>query len=154
MPVVLISDSCEGCDDAGIEVCKARRITAGNCYRGEIKTDKPDVNRCRRYDQSDGPICSICGIPHLDCSHGLISEIIIDGTAKAQEHYQGDVQPIEFMQSVLPTEAFIGYLQGNLIKYVSRLGKKDAVEKECDKIQQYAFWLSCAVRGEKIDPRK
>jgi len=154
MPTVLIGEGCRGCKYKGIEVCLNRRVKIMACadFEGEIKT-KVD-NRCLRYDQTEGPICSICGIPHLDCSHGLIADMIVDGTAKAQTHYQGDVQPIEFMQATLSAEAFIGYLQGNLIKYVSRLGKKDAVEKECDKIQQYAFWLSCAVRGEKIDPRK
>lgn len=65
MPVVLISDSCAGCDDAGLEVCKARRITAGNCYRGEIKTD----NRCLRVDNNEGDICAICGISHIKCYH-------------------------------------------------------------------------------------
>lgn len=78
----------------------------------------------------------------------------IDGTAKAQKHYQcSSVQPIEIMQENLSKEEFVGYLRGNIIKYVLRFGHKDATAREADKIAQYAEWLAMAVRGEKINPR-
>lgn len=68
-------------------------------------------------------------------------------------HYLGDVQPIELMQSVMSPEAFMGFLRGNIIKYASRLGKKDDVAKETTKILRYAEWLDKAAKGEKINPR-
>lgn len=68
-------------------------------------------------------------------------------------HYLGDVQPIELMQSVMSQEAFMGFLRGNIIKYVSRLGKKDDVAKETMKILRYAEWLDKVAKGEKINPR-
>lgn len=69
------------------------------------------------------------------------------------EHYQGDVQPIELMQSVMSTEAFMGFLRGNIIKYTCRLGKKDEVAKETTKILRYAEWLDKVAKGEKVNPR-
>lgn len=69
------------------------------------------------------------------------------------EHYQGDVQPIELMQSTMSTEAFIGFLRGNIIKYACRLGKKDDVAKETTKILRYAEWLDKVAKGEKVNPR-
>lgn len=51
-------------------------------------------------------------------------------------------------------EEFIGFLKGNIIKYVCRLGKKDDITKETAKIYRYAKWLEEAVKGELIDPRK
>ena len=40
------------------------------------------------------------------------------------DHYQGDVEPIELMQAQMTREAFMGFLRGNIIKYASRFGKK------------------------------
>lgn len=68
-------------------------------------------------------------------------------------HYLGDVQPIELMQSMMSPEAFMGFLRGNIVKYASRLGKKDDVAKEATKILRYAEWLDKAAKGEKINPR-
>lgn len=56
-------------------------------------------------------------------------------------HYLGGVQPIELMQEQFTVEEFRGYLKGNIIKYASRLGKKDDPKKEADKILNYANWL-------------
>ena len=69
-------------------------------------------------------------------------------------HYVSLHQPIETMQANMSPEAFQGFLRGNIIKYACRLGKKDAAEKEAQKICRYAEWLLQAVKGETIDPRK
>ena len=75
------------------------------------------------------------------------------GTAGAASHYQvGSKQPIEIMQEVMTPEEFQGYLRGNIIKYALRLGHKDEVSKEAQKMQQYAQWLVEAIAGETIDP--
>lgn len=70
------------------------------------------------------------------------------------EHYQGDVEPIELMQAQMTQEELIGFLKGNIIKYTSRCGKKDAPVKEVTKIKRYAGWLLDVLEGRKIDPRK
>ena len=71
---------------------------------------------------------------------------------KQEQHYDGAVQSIELMQAQMTHEEFIGFLKGNIIKYVSRLGKKDTSEKEVRKIIQYTHWLLEAVQGKTIDP--
>lgn len=75
------------------------------------------------------------------------------GTTEAAKHYQvSDMQPIEIMQSYLPKEQFVGFLRGNVIKYILRMGHKDDTTKEAEKACQYAEWLVKALRDEKIRP--
>lgn len=70
------------------------------------------------------------------------------------EHYAGRVQPIELMQAQMAPKAFRGFLLGNIIKYSSRIGKKDDALEEAVKIRRYADWLVQNEKGETIDPRK
>ena len=70
--------------------------------------------------------------------------------AAFDNHYQGDVQPIQLMQAQMTQEAFEGFLRGNIIKYTSRLGKKDDPIKETAKILQYALWLHQSAKGEEL----
>lgn len=65
-------------------------------------------------------------------------------------HYQGAVQPIQLMREQMTREAFMGFLRGNIIKYASRLGKKDKEVKETAKILQYALWLHQTAQGEEL----
>lgn len=65
-------------------------------------------------------------------------------------HYQGAVQPIQLMKAQMSREAFMGFLRGNIIKYTSRLGKKDKEVKETAKILQYALWLHQTAQGEEL----
>ena len=69
-------------------------------------------------------------------------------------HYNGNVQPIELMQSTLTKEEFTGFIRGNIIKYCSRLGKKDDQKREAAKILRYAQWLSDVINGKTINPRE
>ena len=70
--------------------------------------------------------------------------------AAYDEHYKGVVQPIELMRAQKSKEAFMGFLRGNIIKYTSRLGKKDNEVKETAKILQYALWLHQTAQGEEL----
>ena len=65
-------------------------------------------------------------------------------------HYQGAVQPIQLMKAQMSREAFMGFLRGNIIKYTSRLVKKDKEVKETAKILQYALWLHQTAQGEEL----
>lgn len=69
-------------------------------------------------------------------------------------HYQTAIQPIEFMQANMSPEAFKGGLRFNIIKYTTRIGKKDDELKEARKIADYSRWLVLAVQGKIINPRK
>lgn len=72
------------------------------------------------------------------------------------DHYQGDVEPIELMQAQMTREAFMGFLRGNIIKYASRFGKKDneSTIKEAAKIRVYAEWLEVATKGDVVNPHE
>ena len=72
------------------------------------------------------------------------------------DHYQGDVEPIELMQAQMTREAFMGFLRGNIIKYASRFGKKDneSTIKEASKIRVYAEWLELAAMGNVVNPHE
>lgn len=71
-------------------------------------------------------------------------------------HYEGDVEPIELMTAQFSPEAYMGFLRGNIVKYATRFGKKDAKLKEAKKIYEYAKYLLCYVRNieEKQEEEK
>ena len=72
------------------------------------------------------------------------------------DHYQGDVEPIELMQAQMTREAFMGFLRGKIIKYASRFGKKDneSTIKEAAKIRVYAEWLEVAAMNDVVNPHE
>lgn len=58
------------------------------------------------------------------------------------EHYASSaIQPIEFMVANFTHEEMVGFLKGNIIKYIARCGKKDDPAKETAKIKRYSEWL-------------
>lgn len=68
------------------------------------------------------------------------------------EHYQGlKHQPIAIMQEDMTQEEFIGFLKGNIIKYICRMGHKDSEIKEAAKVKRYAGWLNDAIQGAEIN---
>ena len=75
------------------------------------------------------------------------------GASKGQEHYINSAkQPIEVMQLLMGKTAFLGFLQGNVIKYSMRAGYKDSAEKDITKRNQYASWYDLASKDVVIDP--
>lgn len=64
---------------------------------------------------------------------------------KYDSHYKGEVEPIQLMKAQMNFEAYTGFLRGNIIKYASRFGKKDACIKEATKIMFYAEKLREAI---------
>ncbi len=53
-------------------------------------------------------------------------------------HYKADIDVIEFCRQHFTDEEFKGAMKFNLIKYSTRLGRKDDMVKELDKIIDYA----------------
>ena len=109
------------------------------------------------YQKCDGMPCGHNGSSRCKSRCGYWCHIndlkLMENVEKPNEHYEASIQPIEFMQANLTHDEFIGFLKGNIIKYVARCGKKDNVDKEVAKIIEYAKWLSEAYKGEVIDPR-
>ncbi|MFY4844618.1 DUF3310 domain-containing protein [Aliarcobacter butzleri] len=54
-------------------------------------------------------------------------------------HYEiwNGFEAIDIIKNILSKDEYIGYLKGNILKYQLRLGKKDNVEKEKEKIKDY-----------------
>ena len=74
----------------------------------------------------------------------------------ASPHYDTLHQPIETMQANMTPEEFQGYVKGNIIKYVCRMGRKAGEDKlkEAKKIRNYAKWLVESLEGKTIKPRE
>jgi len=54
-------------------------------------------------------------------------------------HYEiwKDFEAIDVIKELLTHEEYIGFLKGNILKYQLRLGKKDSVEADMEKISDY-----------------
>lgn len=70
-----------------------------------------------------------------------IFETIDNGLIDKQEHYTANgIQPIDLMRQNFTPEAFQGFLEGNIIKYVLRHRRKNGVE-DLRKAMTYLTWL-------------
>lgn len=57
-------------------------------------------------------------------------------------HYTaGGIETIDYISAKLTKDEFIGYLKGNVLKYGSRIGKKDAPIVDAGKLAWYASKL-------------
>jgi len=60
---------------------------------------------------------------------------------ESPEHYKTQkVQPIQYLNVSMPEQQFIGFLRGNVIKYVSRYDKKNGLD-DLKKAKVYLDWL-------------
>ena len=58
------------------------------------------------------------------------------------EHYdRGKVQFIDFLESGMDPAEYIGYLKGQIIKYVFRSGRKGEAMPDLEKANIYLTWL-------------
>jgi hypothetical protein len=56
-------------------------------------------------------------------------------------HYKNQkIQPIQYLNVSMPEQQFIGFLRGNVIKYVSRYDKKNGLD-DLKKARIYLDWL-------------
>jgi hypothetical protein len=56
-------------------------------------------------------------------------------------HYKNQkIQPIQYLNVSMPEQQFIGFLRGNVIKYVSRYDKKNGLD-DLKKAKVYLDWL-------------
>lgn len=57
------------------------------------------------------------------------------------------LETIDALRGTMSPEEFNGFLKGNIVKYVTRAGAKDAVEQEFHKVVWYATSLYLANGG-------
>lgn len=71
----------------------------------------------------------------------ITSEPMETGLIDKQEHYTANgIQPIDLMRQNFTPEAFKGFLEGNILKYVLRHKRKNGVE-DLRKAMTYLTWL-------------
>ena len=71
----------------------------------------------------------------------ITSEPLDTGLIDKQEHYTANgIQPIDLMRQNFTQEAFKGFLEGNILKYVLRHKRKNGVE-DLRKAMTYLTWL-------------
>lgn len=67
------------------------------------------------------------------------------------KHYlEAVVEPIKVMEKLFTKEELKGFIKGNILKYRLRMGHKDDIQKEMDKICVYEQWLAKLERGEAL----
>jgi hypothetical protein len=68
------------------------------------------------------------------------------------KHYElwEDYEAIDNIKSTLTKKEYLGYLKGNILKYQLRLGKKDNIDSEKQKIQDYQNELNFLINKQKI----
>ena len=67
------------------------------------------------------------------------------------EHYSHGIEPIEVMKMNMTREQYIGFLRGNVIKYILRYDHKDGA-KDIKKAIDYAQRLLTAVEEDDAIP--
>lgn len=96
---------------------------------------------CRNASCSSPALCvdrGVCMVitpfPH---GHEAPTEHQVGG-----EHYKSlPIQPIEYMRKTLTAEQFEGFCLGNVIKYVSRYGRKGDKREQLLKARQYLDFM-------------
>lgn len=70
---------------------------------------------------------------------------------KHDKHYlESVVEPIKVMEKLFTKEELKGFIKGNILKYRLRMGHKDDIQRELDKIRVYEQWLVKIERGEAL----
>ncbi len=67
------------------------------------------------------------------------------------DHYRNkSIEPIDAMRSWLGESMFVAYCRGSAIKYLARMGEKDASLVEAKKAQVYLRWIVETLEGKGL----
>ena len=128
----------------------------------DYETVRVDV---RKFDAIDGDYVYGEIQRHMELAGVLCYEVRLRGTdtyivvkadkvqevGKHDKHYlESVVEPIKVMEKLFTKEELKGFIKGNILKYRLRMGHKDDIQKEMDKIRVYEQWLAKLERGEAL----
>ena len=128
----------------------------------DFETVRVDV---RNFDAIDGDYVYGEIQRHMELAGVLCYEVRLRGTdtyivvkadkvqevGKHDKHYlESVVEPIKVMEKLFTKEELKGFIKGNILKYRLRMGHKDDIQKELDKIRVYEQWLVKLERGEAL----
>lgn len=94
----------------------------------------------------------------LDIFNQLETYVIAQGGKALKEqvfkvevpsHYAGNQDVIDYFAEQVPVGNYISTMKFNVLKYTTRLGKKDGIEKEAEKIYHYLSRIAKVVYGDK-----
>ena len=91
--------------------------------------------------ENDG--CKICGANYFmqervtGICYRCRKKLLPDPVNSPDHYTSGGIETIDYMAAKLTSGEFRGYLKGNIIKYVSRSGKKDDDLTDLKKAQWY-----------------
>lgn len=81
----------------------------------------------------------------------VVNEDRVQKVEEYDKHYlEAVVEPIKVMEKLFTKEELKGFIKGNILKYRLRMGHKDDIQKEMDKIRVYEQWLAKFERGEAL----
>lgn len=81
----------------------------------------------------------------------VVKEDKVQEVENHDKHYlEAVVEPIKVMEKLFTKEELKGFIKGNILKYRLRMGHKDDIQKEMDKIRVYEQWLAKLERGEAL----
>lgn len=135
------------CSQGGQEDCK---LIEGVKVDPSFKICNADTNYFK-FTPKESLVGSVTPV-HANPDYGVgNTHVVDDGTAAASPHYNSlGVQPIEVMEDIMTYEEFKGFLKGNMIKYAMRAGKKDRMEKDVTKYNQYRDWYDMCCGGLRV----
>lgn len=107
-------------------------INSGQPFKAQVTELHHDVMRATVYDGTE--------TYHIDDKYAI--RIIEKAEKVKQKHYQSNtddgIDLIDFWHMQMTDEEFQGAMKSNLMKYSTRLGRKDNKVKELNKIIDYA----------------
>lgn len=131
------------------------KCTLGACPIGYNDRIKGTVYQCSWYDNA-------LEYQRIDGFKGLISNAefnkevtdMLHNSCKNpnSKHYElwNDFESIDAIENILTFDEYVGFLKGNILKYQLRLGKKDDVLKEKQKIKDYQRELNSILGGKNV----
>ena len=122
-----------------VDVRKFDAIDADYVY-GEIQ----------RHMELAGVLCYVVRLRGTD-TYIVVNADRVQEVEKHDKHYlESVVEPIKVMEKLFTKEELKGFIKGNILKYRLRMGHKDEIQKEMDKIRVYEQWLAKLERGEAL----
>lgn len=71
-----------------------------------------------------------------------------DAVSKPTHYNHGEIECIDYLKDNMPYEAFLGYLEGNLKKYLHRFRHKGKPVEDLKKAQWYLNYLLSELSAE------
>jgi hypothetical protein len=65
---------------------------------------------------------------HIMKDENNLLTVKLDNVNHPQHYTQGGIETIDYLQAKLSHDEFVGYLKGNILKYVSRANMKNGAE--------------------------